>query len=133
MPTLRRHARRASLFAVLAIAAGSLALPLVGWTVIQPASVAPTIGSVAAQLGVKPMAQPDEEFAIGIQFTGTLTDTLKLGTFGLKGFSVGARVTVARIANDRVHIEADEFDPPRRQWVRVAMDANGKLAAPQKT
>ncbi len=133
MPRLERLARRASLLAVLGVVGASFPAPFAGPTANRPASIAPTIGSVAAQLGVKVMDRTDEEFALGVQFTGALEDTLKLATFGMKGFRVGARVTAARIAQDRVHIEADDVDPPRREWVRVRIDANGTLVPPPRT
>jgi hypothetical protein len=43
-------------------------------------------------------------------------------------------VTVARIAPDRVHIEADELLPVRHtEVVRVRIDADGRLIKPAKT
>jgi hypothetical protein len=102
----------------------------VGWSASRAALLNPTIANVAAQLGVKIIERGTEEFALGVQFSGSLEDTLKLPQFGLKGFHVGSRVTVARIAQDRVHIEADELDPPRSVYVRVRIDATGKVMAP---
>jgi len=132
MPRLARFARSASLLAVLGVTGAWLPTPYSGRNANRPASLDPTIGSVAAQLGVKVSQRADEEFSLGVQFSGSLEDTLKLATFGVKGFPVGARVTAARIAPDRVHIEADDLDPPRRETVRVRIDANGKLLTPTK-
>jgi hypothetical protein len=43
-------------------------------------------------------------------------------------------VTVARIAPDRVHIEADEMLPVEHtEKVRVRIDAEGRLLKPAKT
>ena len=130
MRTSEGFARRVTLFAVLAVA--TFVATSAGWSASRAAFLNPTIGNVAAQLGVKIIDRSTDEFALGVQFSGTLEDTLKLPRFGLKGFHLGARVTVARIAQDRVHIEADELDPPRSVYVRVHIDATGKIVAPAK-
>ena len=131
MRTSRGFARRVTLFlAVLAVA--TFAATSAGWSASRAKLLNPTIGNVAAQLGVKIIERSTEEFALGVQFSGSLEDTLKLPQFGLKGFHLGSRVTVARIAQDRVHIEADELDPPRSVYVRVRIDATGKIAVPAK-
>ena len=134
MPRLQRFARRASLLAVLGFAGTTFSAPFPGRSANQPASIAPTIGSIAAQIGVKVVADRlDEEFLVGVQFTGSLEDSFKLSQFGVTGFRAGARVTAARLAPDRVHIEADEYEPPRREFVRVRIDADGRLVKPAKT
>jgi len=134
MPRLERFARGAALLAVLGVASAAVTAPYVGRSENRPAFIVPTIGSVAAQVGVKVTADRlDEEFTVGVQFSGHLEDVFKLSTYGLSDFRVGARVTVARIAPDRVHIDADELEPPRRQYVRVRIDADGKLIKPAKT
>ena len=130
MRTSEGFSRRVTLFAVLAVA--TFVATSTGWSASRAALLNPTIGHVAAQLGVKIIDRATEEFALGVQFSGSLADTLKLPQFGLKGFHLGSRVTVARIAQDRVHIEADELDPPRSVYVRVRIDATGKIVAPAK-
>jgi hypothetical protein len=133
MPRLERFVRRASLLAVFGFAGAAFTTPFVGPT--RPALIAPTIGSIAAQLGVRvESSRADEEFTVGVQFSGSLEEPLKLSTFGVTGFAVGARVTVARIAPDRVHIEADEMLPVEHtEKVRVRIDADGRLLKPAKT
>ena len=131
MNRFERVAGRATLFLLLGLAATVLMVPLGAWSVNRPALV-PTVASIAAQLGVKVAERESDEFLVGVQFSGTLKDTTKLPAFGLKGFSVGARVTAARIAENRVHIEADALDPPRTEFVRVRIDADGKIVAPMK-
>ena len=130
MRKLEGVARRVTLFAVLGVAVAALIAPSVGLSASRLAPLNPTIGTVAAQLGVKINDRATEEFAFGVQFSGSLEDTLKLPRFGLKGFHLGSRVTVARIAQDRVHIEADELDPPRSAYVRLRIDATGKIREP---
>lgn len=130
MRKLEGFARRVTLFAVLGVAGAAFIAPSAGLSASRLAPLNPTIANVAAQLGVKINDRGTEEFAMGVQFSGSLEDTLKLPRFGLKGFHLGSRVTVARIAQDRVHIEADELDPPRSVYVRVRIDATGKIVAP---
>jgi len=133
MPKLERFVRRASLFAAASVAIALLTAPYSGWSATRPAPIVPTIGSVALQIGLRMPPQADAEFVVGTQFSSSLEDAPKLASLGLKGFHVGVRVAVARIAPDRVHIEADEFDPPRREFVRVSLDANGRLAPSPKS
>ena len=91
-----------------------------------------TVGSIARQLGVKVPGKADEEFELGVQFTGLLEEPGRLAAFGIKGMHAGARVVAARIAADRVYIEADEVDPVRRESSRVAIGLDGTLVKPPK-
>lgn len=91
-----------------------------------------TIGSIANQLGVKVSGRQEEEFSVGVQFTGNLVDPAKLEAFGIRGMNEGARVVAARIAPDRVFVEADELDPPKRASARLPIGSDGKLARPPK-
>jgi hypothetical protein len=69
---------------------------------------------------------------VGVQFTGSLVDPQKLAAFGITGMHPGARVVAARIAADRVYVEADELDPPSRASVRVSLDKDGNLVQPPR-
>lgn len=91
-----------------------------------------TIASVSRQLGVKVFGRADEEFGLGVQFTGLLVEPDSLAAYGIPGMRAGARVVAFRIAADRVYIEADELEPPRRASNRVAIDVNGRLVRPPK-
>lgn len=93
--------------------------------------MAVTIGQIATQLGVKVPSRAEEDFTLGTSFTGSLEDTLKFEEY-ITGMHVGARVTVARIAPDRVYIEADEIDPPQKKSLRVRMNPDGTLVKPPK-
>jgi hypothetical protein len=91
-----------------------------------------TIGSVAAQLGVKVVVGNESEFLVGASFTGTLSEPEKLATFGIKGMHAGARVTMVRMAPDRVYVEADELEPPSRASARLHLDPDGNIVQPPK-
>lgn len=91
-----------------------------------------TVGMVAGQLGVKVGFGEFQEFALGAQFTGTLDQPEKLAAFGLTGMHKGARVYAARIAADKVQVEADELDPPKRASAKLSMGPDGKLTAPPR-
>lgn len=130
MIRLQRVVRSVSLLGVLVGAVAAFAAPVPD-RAPAPADLAVTIGQIAEQLGVKVPNRADEEFALGISFTGSLEDTLKFEEY-VKGMHVGARVTVARIAPDRVYVEADELDPPQRKSIRLRLNADGTLVKPPK-
>jgi len=98
----------------------------------RTAAVSPTVGSIAAQLGVKVAIGDYDDFDVGIQFTGSLVDPGKLSAFGLRDMKAGARVYVARIGLDRVQVEADQIDPARRESARIPLGADGRLTAPPR-
>lgn len=128
-----RIVRDVSLATLLAAASIAIAPPSTGLGALPAERVEnATVGSIAAQLGVKVVssARVDDEFTIGMQFTGLLVEPEKLAAFGVKGMRAGARVAVARFGLDRIYIEADEMDPPRRESTRVTLDSNGKLVRP---
>lgn len=91
-----------------------------------------TIGSIASQLGVSVAMGTDDEFALGVQFTGTLQAPEKLDLLGIAGMHAGARVYAARIGRDRVQVEADELNPPKRATAKLRLDDSGKLLAAPK-
>lgn len=87
------------------------------------------ISDVAAQLGVGLAGQTGGELAVGVSFTGAANDPAKLEALGIHGIHKGARITVVRIAEDKVLVEADELDPkPLRVTVRLKISADGTLA-----
>ena len=131
MIRLQRVVRSVSLLAVLVGAVAAFAAPTPGPVPPDSATMVVTIGQIAAQLGVRVPNRAEEEFQIGVSFTGSLEDTLKFEEY-IKGMHAGARVTVARVGPDRVYIEADEIDPPQRKNIRVRMNADGTLVKPPK-
>jgi len=92
-----------------------------------------TIGGIASQLGVTVAIGADDEFAVGVQFTGVLQAPEKLDVLGLTGMHSGARVYAARIGPDRVQVEADELNPQKRITAKLKLDDSGKLLAAPKT
>jgi hypothetical protein len=99
-------------------------------------SAAPTTVSakaIAEQLGAKLQPRDDDELRIGMSFTAVLESPEKLTEFGLKGMHAGARVTVARVAPDKIRVEADEMTPVQASAsASLKVDAKGALIAPPK-
>lgn len=93
-----------------------------------------SISTVAEQLGVKLEPRPlDDEFRIGLSVSGTLERQEKLERFGIKGMKNGARVTMSRVATDRVRIDADQFAPDLvSARADVKVDETGHLIAAPK-
>ncbi len=83
---------------------------------------------LADQLGVKLAPNQADELAIGASVTSSLVDAGKLASFGVRDVRAGARVTITRIAADRVRLEIDEMDPtPRTTKVTLRIDNEGRL------
>lgn len=94
----------------------------------QQAMPAASVKAIAAQLGVKVQPRDDDELGVGFSFTATLETPEKLADFGIKGMHTGARVTVGRVAPDKIRLEVDEMDPvPTRGSATVKLDARGAL------
>jgi len=89
--------------------------------------------AIAEQLGAKLQPRDDDELHIGASFTGVLESPEKLEEFGVKGMHAGARVTVARIAPDKLRVEADEMSPaPANAAATLKLDTKGLLIAAAK-
>jgi hypothetical protein len=100
-------------------------------------SAPPTMVSakaLAEQLGAKLQPRDDDELRLGMSFTAVLESPEKLAELGLKGMHAGARVTVARVAPDKIRVEADEMTPVQASAAAtLKVDATGKLlVAPPK-
>ena len=86
--------------------------------------------AIAEQLGARIQPRDDDEFHVGTSFTAVLGAPDKLSAFGLKEMHAGARVTVARIAPDKIRVEIDEMDPvPANTAATLKLDAKGGLVA----
>lgn len=95
---------------------------------VKQQSTGITMRGVADQLGTKVVPRETDELPIGASFTGTLADPTKLAAFGITGLHEGARVTVMRVAPERLRIEVDELDPvPLTKKATVKVDEKGKL------
>ena len=94
----------------------------------QQGMLAASVKAIAAQLGAKLQPRDGDELDVGHSFTGTLETPEKLENFGIKGMHAGARVTVARVAPDKIRLEVDEMDPvPARGSTTVKLDGKGGL------
>lgn len=84
--------------------------------------------AIAAQLGAKLSPNQPEELPIGVSMTASLTDSAKIAALGAPGLHAGARVTVLRIAPDKIRVEIDEMDPvPLTKKLTLRLDAQGRL------
>ena len=89
--------------------------------------------AIAEQLGAKLQPRDDDELRIGMSFTAVLESPEKLAELGLKAMHAGARVTVARVAPDKIRVEADEMTPVQASASGTfKVDAKGGLVAPPK-
>ena len=122
---------KALAFACLTIAAA----PLYGQQDTKQQSAAPTMVSakaIAEQLGAKLQPREDDELRIGMSFTAVLEAPDKLAELGIKGMHAGARVTVARIAPDKIRVEADEMTPVEASGkATLKLDEKGAVVAPK--
>jgi len=67
--------------------------------------------ALAEQLGARLQPRDDDELRLGLSFTAVLESPEKLTPLGLKEMHTGARVTVGRVAPDKVRVEVDEMSP----------------------
>jgi hypothetical protein len=93
------------------------------------------IAILADKLGVKPMPSSVEELGLGHSVTASLVDAAKLLKFGIGGMHEGARVTITRIAEDKLRVEADEMEPvEHKEAVTLLINGDGTYTKlPKKT
>ena len=113
----------------------TIAAPLYGQQDPKQQSAAPTMVSakaIAEQLGARLQPREDDELRIGMSFTAVLGSPDKLAELGIKGMHAGARVTVARIAPDKIRVEADEMTPVEASGkATLKLDEKGTIVAPK--
>jgi len=125
MSSTRRTTRLLGLAAALALATPNV---IVAQNVRQQSSQV-TRGDVADQLGAKVTSSQNEELAVGSSLTGTLVDPAKLTKFGISGMHEGARVSVMRVAPDKLRVEVNELEPtPQTKKATLKIDDKGRLA-----
>jgi hypothetical protein len=125
MSSTRRTTRVLGLVAALALSTPTLT---VAQNVRQQSSQV-TRGDVAEQLGAKVTSSQGEELSVGSSLTGTLLDPGKLTKFGISGMHEGARVSVMRVAPDKLRVEVDEMEPtPQTKKATLKIDERGRLA-----
>ena len=106
----------------------ALAMPAFAQNVRQQSSQI-TRNDVAEQLGAKVTSGQNEELGIGSSLTGTLVEPAKLAKLGISGMHEGARVSVMRVAPDKLRIEVDELEPtPQTKKATLKIDEKGRLA-----
>lgn len=86
------------------------------------------VGSVLEKLGAKPATTNyPSELELGRTITASLVSPDKLAEHGIKAMHEGARITVTRVAPDRIRVEADELEPVAAKGVitlRVGVDGS---------
>ena len=127
---------RSKLFTAFAFACLTIAAaPLRAQQDSKQQSAAPAMVSakaLAEQLGAKLQPRDDDELRIGMSFTAVLESPEKLAEFGIKGMHAGARVTVGRVAPDKIRVEADEMTPIEASGkATLKLDEKGALVAPK--
>lgn len=89
--------------------------------------------ALAEQLGARLQPRDDDELRLGLSFTAVLESPGKLTALGLKEMHAGARVTVGRVAPDKVRVEVDEMEPVAASTAATfKLDAKGLLIAAAK-
>jgi hypothetical protein len=88
-----------------------------------------TRGDLAEQLGAKMTSSQNEELGVGSSLTATLVEPAKLAKLGISGMHEGARVSVMRVAPDKLRVEVDEMEPtPLTKKATLKIDEKGRLA-----
>ena len=86
--------------------------------------------AIAGQLGARLQPRDDDELRLGLSFTAVLESPEKLTSLGLKEMHAGARVTVGRVAPDKVRVEVDEMEPVAASTAATfKLDSKGLLIA----
>ena len=110
----------------------ALALPSAGAQVggeVRLQSRQTSTAEIARQLGAKLAPGQPDELTVGVSITGYLVDTARIDALGAAGLQPGARVTVFRVAVDRVRVEVDQLDPvPLTKKLTLRLDGQGRLS-----
>ena len=116
---------------LMLLAACVVALGVPRQTVAQSDLAEPDVqvGTILKQLGAKPATTNfPSELELGRSITAMLVSPDKLADRGIKGMHEGARVTVTRVAPDRIRVEADELEPiAAKGTVTLRVGSDGSL------
>ena|ERR1044071_1067388 len=113
--------------AALALATPSLPRTSVAQVTPQGAPASVQVKALGDALGIKPATSSGPTtLELGATITFMLVDPAKLAKHTVRGMHEGARVTVTRVAPDRVRVEADEMEPlPVSGKVTLRVNADG--------
>ena len=104
------------------------ASPVAARAQVQQQAVDISVKSTIDKLGLKPSGNLPDEFELGRSITVSLADPAKAAKYGVVGMHEGARVTVTRVAPDRIRVEADEMEPvPNKSAVTLKVGADGAM------
>jgi hypothetical protein len=89
-----------------------------------------SVTATLAKLGAKPATTNiPSDLELGRSVTASLVSVEKIEQYGIKGMHEGARVTVTRVAPDRIRVEADEMEPvSAKSVVTLRIGSDGSLA-----
>ena len=94
----------------------------------QQGAVEISVKSAIEKLGLKPTGNLPDDFELGRSITLSLADPVKAAKYGIVGMHEGARVTLTRVAPDRVRVEADEMEPlPNKSAVTLRVASDGSM------
>jgi hypothetical protein len=101
----------------------------------QQGTVEISVKSTIDKLGLKPSGNLPDDLELGRSITVSLADPAKVAKYGIVGMHEGARVTLTRVAPDRIRVEADEMEPmPSKSVVTLKVAADGSLTqAPERS
>lgn len=124
---LARAVGLAAAYIGFALAPPSAAAQVGGGVRLQSRQI--STAEIAGQLGAKLAPGQLDELPVGMSITGYLIDPARLVALGAAGLQPGARVTVFRVALDRVRVEVDELDPvPLTTKLTLRLDGQGRLS-----
>lgn len=89
-----------------------------------------SVTATLAKLGAKAATTNiPSDLELGRSVTASLVSVEKIEQYGIKGMHEGARVTVTRVAPDRIRVEADELEPvSAKSVVTLRIGSDGSLA-----
>jgi hypothetical protein len=101
----------------------------------QQGGVEISVKSTIDKLGLKPSGNLPDDLELGRSMTVSLADPAKAAKYGIVGMHEGARVTITRVAPDRIRVEADEMEPlPNKSIVTLKVAADGSMTqAPERS